>query len=129
MESKYAGKPVSRIKEHKNFREVYFQSKVWYFVQVLKRLTSLRSVFIGEPIGISVRIPISLISRQWLKLKVFDNWKNRRHRENRLLLLRIWLLMFVRDGLPSYPNSLILNAWIRFTQNKSVTNFIFWKRN
>ena len=110
-------------KEHTNFRQIYFQSIVWYFVQVLNRLTSLRSVFIGKPTGISAFISISFISRQWLKLKVFDNWKNRRHRENRLLLLRIWLFILERD--PWYPNSLSLNAWIRFTQNKSVTNFIF----
>ena len=93
----FAEKPVSRIQEHKNFRQIYFQSKVWYFVQVLNRLTSLRSVFIGKSTGISAFISISFISRQWLKLKVFDNWKNRRHRENRLLLLRIWLFILERD--------------------------------
>ena len=93
----FGEKPVLRIKEHKNFSQIYFQSKVWYFVQVLNRLTSLRSVFIGKPTGISAFISISFISRQWLKLKVFDNWKNRRHRENRLLLLRIWLFILERD--------------------------------
>ena len=104
LKLKYAGKPVSRIKNHKVFRQVYFQSKLWYFVQVLNRLTSLRSAFIGKSMPSFISIPFN--SRQWLKLNVFDNWKNRRHRENRLLLLRIWLLIFLRDWSPWYSNSL-----------------------
>ena len=111
------------------FDKFYFQSKEWYFVQLWNRLISFRSGWIGSAIcWTSISCIRIITSRQWLKLKVFDNWKNRRHRENRLLLFRIRLLILESDW-PENPKSLTLNAWIRFTQNKSVTNFIFQNWN